>query len=96
MKLQPLHDHIVLQPLTEEKKTKGGIVLPETVDKDKPEMGKVLAVGPGKRDDSGKLIVMGVKIGDKVLFKSYAPDEFEIDGDKVLVAKESDILAIIK
>ena len=96
MKLQPLSDHLVIEPISEEKTTKSGIVLPDTVDKDKPEMGTVIAVGPGRLDESGARVAIDVKAGDKVLFKSYSPDEFEIDGENVMIARESDILAIVK
>ena len=94
--MQPLSDHLVIEPVSQETTTKSGIVLPETVDKDKPEMGTVVAVGPGKLNSEGKRVDPEVKAGDKVLFKSYSPDEFEIDGEKVLIARESDILAIVK
>lgn len=96
MQLQPLNDHIFLEPLEEEKTTKSGIVLPDTAEKEKPIRGKVAAVGPGKLDNNGKRIPMSVKIGDIVLFKKYGPDELEVDGKKYLVGEEADILAIIK
>ena len=85
-----------LEPLEEEKKTKGGIVLPDTAEKEKPIKGKVLAIGPGKRNDNGELQPMSVKVGDIVLFKKYGPDEIEIDEKKYLVGDEDDILAIIE
>lgn len=96
MKLQPLNDHIFLEPLEEEKTTKSGIVLPETAEKEKPIKGKVVATGPGKLDENGKRVPMSVKVGDKVLFKKYGPDELEVDGKKYLVGEEADILAIIE
>ena len=96
MKLQPLNDHIFLEPLEEEKITKFGIVLPETAEKEKPIKGRVVAVGPGKLDEHGKRVPMSVKVGDKVLFKKYGPDELEVDGKKYLVGEEADILAIIE
>ena len=96
MKLQPLNDHIFLEPLEEEKTTKSGIVLPETAEKEKPIKGRVVAVGAGKLDEKGKRVPMSVKVGDKVLFKKYGPDELEVDGKKYLVGEETDILAIIQ
>jgi chaperonin GroES len=96
MSFKPLSNHLFLEPLEEEKKTKGGIVLPDTAEKEKPIKGKVLAVGPGKRGDDGKVQPMSVKIGDVVLFKKYGPDEIEIDGKKYLVGDEDDILAVIE
>jgi len=82
--------------LTDEKKSKGGIILPETVDKERPEKGKVIAIGPGKIDESGKRIPMNVKKGNIVLFTKYGPNEVKIDGKEYLIAKEEDILAIIE
>lgn len=96
MNLQPLNDHIFLEPVEEEKITKSGIVLPDTAEKEKPIKGKVVAVGPGKLDESGKRMPMSVKVGDLVLFKKYGPDELEVDGKKYLVGEEADILAILK
>ncbi len=95
MNFKPLSNHLFLEPLEEEKKTKGGIVLPDTAEKEKPIKGKVLAVGPGKRSDKGELRPMSVKVGDVVLFKKYGPDEIEIEGKKYLVGDEDDILAVI-
>lgn len=96
MNFKPLSNHLFLEPLEEEKKTKGGIVLPETAEREKPVKGKVLAIGPGKRSDKGELQPMSVRIGDVVLFKKYGPDEIEIDGKKYLVGDEDDILAVIE
>ncbi len=96
MNFKPLSNHIFLEPLAEEKMTKSGIVLPETADKEKPIMGTVLAIGPGKKNDKGELQPMSVKVGDKVLFKKYGPDEIEVDGKKYLVGDEDDILAIVE
>lgn len=93
-KVTPLSDHVLIEPLKEEKK-KGGIILPETADKEKQEKGKVITVGPGKQKD-GKRIPMEVKKGDVVLFTKYGPNEIKIDGKEYLIAKEEDILAIIK
>ncbi|MGC9968368.1 MAG: co-chaperone GroES [Minisyncoccia bacterium] len=96
MNLKPLSNHLFLEPLDEEKKTKGGIVLPDTAEKEKPIKGRVFAVGPGKRNDKGEIQPMSVKIGDVVLFKKYGPDEIEIEGKKYLVGDEDDILAVIE
>ena len=93
-KITPLSDHVLIEPLKEEKK-KGGIILPETADKERQEKGKVIAVGPGKVRD-GKKIALEVKKGDVVLFTKYGPNEIKIDGREYLIAKEEDILAIIK
>ena len=101
MRIKPLRDNILLEPLKEERK-KGGIILPETVEKERPEKGQVLAVGPGKIDQNGKRIAMEVKKGDIVLFTKYGPNEIKIEDKKTgkeveyLIAKEEDILAIIE
>jgi chaperonin GroES len=95
MKIKPLGDRVLIEPLREEKK-KGGIILPETVDKERPEKGKVVAVGPGKKDDNGKLMPMNVKKGDIVLFTKYGPNELKLDEKEYLIAREEDILAIIE
>jgi chaperonin GroES len=94
MKIKPLGDRVVIQPLKEEKK-KGGIILPETVDKERQEQGKVVAVGPGRKED-GKRIPLEVKKGDIILFTKYGPSEVVVDGQEYLIAEEKDILAIIK
>jgi chaperonin GroES len=96
MNLKPLSNHIFLEAMTEEKMSKGGIVLPDTAEKEKPIKGKVLAIGPGKRNDKGEIQPMSVKVGDVVLFKKYGPDEIEMDGKKYLVGEEEDILAILE
>lgn len=96
MKLQPLGDHVFLEPIVEDKTTKSGIVIPDTAEREKPMKGKVLAVGPGKLNEKGERAPMSVKVGDVVLFKKYGPDEIEIDNKKYLVGEESDILAIIE
>lgn len=100
MQLKPLSDHVFIQSL-EEETTQSGIVIPDTAEKEKPVRGKVIAVGPGRRDEKGELIPISVKVGDVVLFKKYGPDEIELrdeSGKKVeyLVCKEEDILAIIE
>jgi len=96
MNFKPLSNHLFIEPVEEENKTKSGIVLPETAEKEKPIKGKIIAVGPGKLNDKGELIPMSVKVGDIVLFKKYGPDEVEIEGKKYLVGDEDDILAIIE
>jgi len=95
MKIKPLHDHVVIKPMNEDEKTKSGIYLPDTMDKERPERGEVIAVGPGKILENGQTATMAVKVGDKVLFKKYSPDEFKIDGEEYLVIKESDIIATL-
>ena len=92
--IKPLSDHILLEPVREEKK-RGGIILPDTVDKERPEKGKVVAVGPGKLDKDGKRVAVEVKKGQVVLFKKYGPDEIKIDDKEYLIAREEDILAVI-
>lgn len=96
MKIQPLSDHVLIEPIKQEEKTESGILLPETVSKEKPEQGKVVAVGPGKKDKQGKRLPMEVEKGQKVLFTKYGPNEIKVDGKDYLIAKQSDILAIIK
>jgi len=96
MKIKPLSDHILIEPIKEEEKTKTGILLPETAEKERPEEGRVIAVGPGRITEEGKLIPVSVKPGQKVLFKKYGPDEIKVDNKEYLIAKEEDILAIIE
>lgn len=96
MKLRPLGDRVILSPLAKEEVTKGGILLPDTVDKERPEQGKVVAVGPGKLREDGARIEMSVKVGDIVMFKKYAPDEFKVDGETYLVLAESDLMAVVE
>lgn len=93
---KPLSNHIFIEVVQEDKKTKSGIVLPDTAEKEKPMVGKVVAVGAGKVNERGERCPMSVKVGDKVLFKKYGPDEIEMDGKKYLVGDEDDILAIIE
>jgi chaperonin GroES len=94
-KLKPLGDRIVVEPIEMEEKTASGLVLPETA-KEKPQQGKVLTAGPGRRDDDGKRIDMEVAEGDTVLYAKYAGTEIKIDGKKLLILKESDVLAIVE
>ena len=96
MKLKPLGDHVIVKPIVEDQMTKSGIVLPETVDKEKPEKGEVVAVGAGKLLDSGQKAALTVKVGDKVMFKKYSPDEVKVDGVEYLIISEGDILAILE
>jgi chaperonin GroES len=95
MKFRPLHDRVVIRRIEGEDKTKGGILIPDTV-KEKPQEGEVVAVGPGARDESGKLIEIEVKAGDRVLFGKWSGAEVKIDGEDLLIMKESDILGVIE
>jgi chaperonin GroES len=92
VKLQPLGDRVVVKPIEREEVTKGGIVLPDTV-KEKPQEGKVLAAGPGRLSEDGKRIAMDVKVGDVVLYVKYGGTEVKIDGEELMILRESDILA---
>jgi chaperonin GroES len=95
MMIKPLGDKVVVKAALREEMTKSGIVLPETGDKDRPEKGTVVAVGPGKVRSNGERAPMNVAVGDTVLFRKYSPDEFKLDGEDVLVMSESDIIGII-
>jgi chaperonin GroES len=94
MKFRPLHDRVVVKRIDAEEKTVGGIIIPDTA-KEKPQEGEVVAVGPGGRDDSGKLIPLDVKLGDRVLFGKWSGTEVKIDGEELLIMKESDIMGVI-
>ena len=94
MKFRPLHDRVVVKRVDEDTKTKGGIIIPETV-QEKPMQGKIIAVGPGARDESGKLVPLDVKKGDTVLFGKWSGTEVKIDGDELLIMKESDIMGVL-
>ncbi len=94
--LKPLSDFIVLKPLSKEEVTESGIILPDTVEKDRPEQGEVVAVGPGKLMEDGKRSPMEVSVGNKVMFKKYAPDEIKIDGEERLVIRMDDVVGIIE
>jgi chaperonin GroES len=94
MKARPLHDRILIEQLAEDDKTVGGLHIPDTA-KEKPQRGKVLAVGEGKRDDDGKRVALDVKRGDTVLFGKYAGTEIELDGERRLIVREDEILAVI-
>ncbi len=95
MNLKPLGNRVVVEPIEQEEVTVGGIVLPDTA-KEKPQKGKVLAVGPGERDENGKRIPLDVKVDDTVLFAKYSGTEIKIDGKKILILRESDLLAIVE
>ena len=94
MKFRPLHDRVVVKRIDEEEKTAGGIIIPDTA-KEKPSQGEVLSVGPGGRDEAGKLVPIDLKVGDIVLFGKWSGTEVKIDGQEVLIMKESDILGVI-
>ncbi len=94
LKFRPLHDRVVVKRLQAEEKSKGGIIIPDTA-KEKPQEGEVVAVGPGGRDESGKLIAMELKAGDRVLFGKWSGTEVKIDGDELLIMKESDVMGVI-
>jgi chaperonin GroES len=95
MNIKPLGDKVIVKPSAEDEVTKGGIVLPDTVDKERPEKGEVMAVGEGRMLDSGQRAALSVKVGDIVMFKKYSPDEVKIGDEEYLVITEGDILAII-
>jgi chaperonin GroES len=94
MAFRPLHDRVVVKRLEGDEKTKGGIIIPDTV-KEKPQEGKIIAVGPGGRDEAGKLTPLDVKAGDRILFGKWSGTEVKIDGDDLLIMKESDILGVV-
>ena len=94
MKFRPLHDRVVVKRIDAEEKTAGGIIIPDTA-KEKPQTGEVVAVGPGKTDENGKVIPMGVKPGNKVLFGKYSGQEFKLDGQDLLHMREDDIIGIV-
>jgi chaperonin GroES len=95
MKFRPLHDRVVVKRIEEEAKTAGGIIIPDTA-KEKPQQGEVIAVGPGARDEAGKVNPPDVKVGDRVLFGKWSGSEVKIDGEELLIMKESDILGILE
>jgi chaperonin GroES len=95
MKIRPLHDRVIVKRIEEEKKSAGGIVIPDTA-AEKPEQGEILAVGKGKKDDNGKLIPIDVKVGDRVLFGKYSGQTVRVKGDELLVMHEGDIMGVIE
>ena len=95
MKFRPLHDRVVLRRIEGEEKTKGGIIIPDTA-KEKPSEGVIVAVGPGARDESGKIVPPDVKAGDRILFGKWSGTEVKLDGDELLIMKETDIMGVIE
>jgi chaperonin GroES len=94
MKFRPLHDRVVVRRIDAEEKTKGGIIIPDTA-KEKPQEGEIVAAGPGARDESGKIVPLDVKAGDRVLFGKWSGTEVRIDGEDLLIMKESDIMGVV-
>lgn len=94
--LKPLNDHVIVKALSRDSKTASGIILPDTLDKEKPEKGEVVAIGTGKLLENGQRAPMSVKPGDKIIFTKYSPNEIKVDGTEYLVLTESEILAIIE
>ena len=95
MSFRPLHDRVLIQPLEQDSKTKGGIIIPDTA-KEKPVEGKVVAVGPGARDENGKLQPLDIKVGDTVLYGKWSGTEVKVDGEDYLIVKESDVMGVIE
>ena len=95
MKLRPLHDRVIVKRLEEERKTASGIVIPDTV-AEKPDQGEVMAIGPGKKNEEGKLFPVDVKVGDKVLFGKYSGTTVRVEGDEILVMREEDIMGVVE
>ena len=95
MKIRPLHDRVIVKRIEEERKSAGGIVIPDTA-AEKPDQGEIVAVGKGKKDDQGKLIPLDVKPGDKILFGKYSGTEVKVDGDELVVMREEDVMAVIE
>lgn len=96
MKLKPLHDNIIVKQFKEEEITKSGIILPGTLNKEKPQEGEIVATGKGRLNEKGELVPLELKVGDKIIFSKYSPNEIKIDGEDYLVMKESDVLAVIE
>ena len=95
MKIRPLQDRVIVKRIEEEEKTSGGIIIPDTA-KEKPQQGKIVAVGKGKANDDGKVLPLDVKVGDKILFGKYSGSEVKLDGDELLIMREDDILGVIE
>ena len=95
MKIRPLQDRVIVKRIAEEEKTKGGIIIPDTA-KEKPQEGKIVAVGKGKANDDGKIIPLQVKVGEKILFGKYSGSEIKIDGEEHLIMREEDILGVVE
>jgi chaperonin GroES len=96
MIIEPISDHILLEPLVQKEKTESGLFIPETAKKESPEQGKVITVGPGRKTKTGQFIPMEIKKGDRVLFTKFGPSEIEVENKIYLIAKEEDLLAILK
>ena len=94
MKIRPLHDRVIVKRLDQERKTASGIVIPDNA-AEKPDQGEIIAVGPGKRDDNGKIVPLDVKVGDKVLFGKYSGQTVKVDGEELLVMREEDIMGVV-
>lgn len=95
-KLRPLGDRVIVKPAAKEEITKTGIILPDTIDKERPEQGEIIAVGPGRLLENGQRAVMSVRVGDKIVFKKYSPDEVKVEDQEYLVISESDVMAVIE
>ena len=95
MRFRPLHDRVVIRRVEEEQKTKGGLIIPDTA-KEKPMQGEILAVGPGARTEKGDLIPLGVQVGDRVLFGKWSGTEVKLDGDELVIMKESDLMGVVE
>lgn len=96
MTLRPIGDHLIVKPLAKEEKSASGIIIPDTVEKERAERGEVVAVGPGRTLENGTRSVVDVKVGDKVVFKKYAPDEVKVGGEEFLVIKMEDVVAVME
>lgn len=96
MKLRPLADHLIVKALSEEQVSSSGIILPDTIDKERSQQGEVLAVGPGKFLENGQRAPMDIQVGAKIVFKKYAPDELKVDGEEYLVIRMDDVVALIE
>jgi chaperonin GroES len=96
MKIRPLHDRVIVKRKEDERKTASGIVIPDSASTEKPDQGEVIAVGPGKKDDQGKLIPLDVKVGDRVLFGKYAGQAVKVEGEELLVMREEDIMGVVE
>ncbi len=96
MQLRPLGDRVIVKAVAKEEISKGGILLPDTVEKGRPEEGEIVSMGPGRLAENGTRVPMSVKVGDRIVFKKYSPDEVKVDGEEFLVIAESDIMAVIE
>jgi len=94
MKIRPLHDRVIVKRLDQERKTASGIVIPDNA-AEKPDQGEIIAVGPGKRDDNGKIVALDVKVGDKVLFGKYSGQTVKVEGEELLVMREEDLMGVV-